>query len=209
MDGKQHLELGMLVGFSNTILINTYDKNINILNNNKYIGASILIIGGTILGSLFPDIDRNTSMLGRRLGFFSGYLNKKYGHRFFIHSLPFYYILFSIPLLFFHNFYLNIFLKSMLIGILFHLFQDTFTKGRVPLLYPFSDYKFGLGIIKSYNIDYKNGKNNRDLIKKKKASGILAMLINIIIFFSYAYCIYNFQDIFYNYFMKNLYVIIK
>lgn len=46
------------------------------------------------IGSILPDIDKTDSLIGHNIKFFSGWLNKKVGHRTLTHSLFFITVLF-------------------------------------------------------------------------------------------------------------------
>lgn len=108
-------------------------------------------IGGTLFGSLFPDIDHTSSYIGRRLKPASLIVNTLVGHRGATHSLliniPFIAALSVLSIRFQHIVALDIskmFILGLFIGILSHLLLDSFTKSGVPLFYPFLDKKISI-----------------------------------------------------------------
>jgi len=141
MQGKTHLVFGMCTGITTACLVN--DFNIT----EKIIFASVCIIS-----SIFPDIDIQSSMIGKKVKLISATINKMFGHRGFIHS----------PL-FFSFLYLILFTsqKSLMfkmpwaaimgagLGFFGHLVLDTATKGGVPWLYPFSKKKYHITNVKT------------------------------------------------------------
>lgn len=99
----------------------------------------LLLIG---LGSILPDIDEPSSMIGRKMKFLSYPINIFFGHRTITHNL----VLFAISGIFC---YLNdyTFLLALNIGILLHILQDSITyQGITNGLFPFQrlNYNFVL-----------------------------------------------------------------
>lgn len=122
--------------------------------------TSGLIIYGSTVGSLLPDIDHPTSTLGRKVFLkpISLVINKVFGHRTITHSLITTAIL-SFLLLFttyffegvFHYIYSNLII-GICVGYISHLLLDSFTVKGIPLYYPFSS--------KSYKLfSFKTGKD--------------------------------------------------
>ena len=133
---------------------------------------------GTIIGSLFPDIDTSTSKVGKKVKIISKIINHMFGHRGLFHS----------PILMVGLFFLlkyifetnnitsyNIAYYGFLFGMGIHLVCDMFTKGGIPLLYPFYTTKFSLTKMKSGS--------KREII----ALGVVIVMIIIITIF----CIIN------------------
>ena len=123
------------------------------LLNQPYTTEKILLtgvlIGGSILGSLIPDIDHRQSKIGKKMKITSFVVNKLCGHRKLTHAPLLYIVLFTI-LLFpvissgnFNTLYFNLIL-GILLGIASHLFLDSLTVSGIPLLYPFKKEKYHL-----------------------------------------------------------------
>lgn len=122
-----------------------------------------LIMCGTLIGSLIPDIDSPRSKIGRKVPVPSHLIGFFIGHRTLFHSLviPAFlsiltYILKEMesaslfPVLFL--------VGSIDLGYILHIILDSLTKEGVPLLYPFSDRYFGLKLVREGGIiDYLLG----------------------------------------------------
>lgn len=104
--------------------------------------------GFAVLGSLLPDVDLPNTKMGKRLGLLSDMLNKRFGHRGFIHT-PLCGALLTLGL---YAAAQKLGLKNfawfgaagLMTGYLLHLIQDMFTRGGVPLLFPLSRGKIAL-----------------------------------------------------------------
>lgn len=124
------------------------------LLNEPYTTEKILLtgvlVGGSILGSLIPDIDHKQSKIGKKMKITSFIINKLCKHRGITHT-PLLYMILSLILLlptilsgnFLNTFYFNLFF-GIFIGIISHLFLDSLTISGIPLLYPFTKKKFHL-----------------------------------------------------------------
>lgn len=144
MTGKHHLIAGVCVGSCLTTSA-IISENYGILP----IATGFL---GTVVGSLFPDVDTSTSKIGRKVKIISKIINNMFGHRGLFHC----------PLLIIGLFFLfkyifetntiteySIAYVGFLFGMGIHLFCDMFTKGGIPILYPFYTTKFSLTKMKS------------------------------------------------------------
>jgi len=113
-----------------------------IINVSSTIGikaSPIVFIVGAIVGGLLPDIDHPKSRIGKRF-ILSEAINKKFGHRYFFHSLLF--VLITGALLSLLNF---IFGAGVMIGMLSHLILDLIEPGNgVALLYPLNKNKISI-----------------------------------------------------------------
>ena len=144
MTGKHHLIAGIGAGICMTSSL-IYFKDTTTV-------PAVFTGVGLVVGSLFPDIDSSTSKLGKRVKPVSKIISKLFGHRGFFHSLIFIGLLF---LLLKHIFdtknisQYNVIYIGFCCGCLLHLVCDMMTKGGVPLLYPFSKFKFHLTGMKS------------------------------------------------------------
>ena len=112
----------------------------------KYIFFFILV-----LSSFIPDIDIQTSKIGRKFKKISFLSNKIFSHRGFFHSIFF-------PSLFYFIFTFILNLKeislAIFLGISSHLFLDLWTKEGISLLSPFSQKRIN-GFIKTGGISEK------------------------------------------------------
>lgn len=95
-------------------------------------------IGGLALGALLPDIDEESSYIGKRTFFISRFINKVFGHRGLTHWLITWLILSLILFALFHNW----FVIALSIGYLLHLCEDRFSVSGLHWLMPFSDKRF-------------------------------------------------------------------
>lgn len=95
---------------------------------------NLYCVSGTLLGSLFPDIDLPKSKVGRKVKPISWIIYKLFGHRGFTHSLLALFLL--VQLLKYFNIYQS-FIVGFSIGYLSHLLGDMFTLVGVPLCYPY------------------------------------------------------------------------
>jgi membrane-bound metal-dependent hydrolase YbcI (DUF457 family) len=93
--------------------------------------AGLLALG---VGSVLPDVDTSTSVIGQSFPSLSRWLERRFGHRTITHSLLGVLILASIssPLFFWHS---SVF-AFLLLGFVSHLILDTFNISGVPLLWP-------------------------------------------------------------------------
>lgn len=152
MNGKTH-EIGGVCSallVSSAIMQTPYTSDKLILT-----GA---MIGGSILGSLLPDIDMPESKMGRRFPILSHPIFKIFGHRGITHA-PLIHILCSAVLLLLGSgftgypklFYVT-FVLGVFIGGLSHLLLDLLNVEGIPLLYPFCKKKQRIAKIHcSYN----------------------------------------------------------
>ena len=100
----------------------------------------------TTIGSLLPDIDVPNSTISRRFKRLSRFICGHTEHRQFTHSLVVPVLLVVIGLILgFWGFPPPAYAVFCLsIGYLFHMLQDTLTKGGVPWAYPLIRYRFSL-----------------------------------------------------------------
>ncbi|MDD3174876.1 MAG: metal-dependent hydrolase [Candidatus Nanoarchaeia archaeon] len=111
MEGKTHLNTGILISLISLFLLGISTKTIFL---------SIVFL----IGILFPDIDKMNSIIGRKfkiIGFF-------FTHRGFFHSI--YSVLISAYILNFFNVSIAIFFS---LGYILHLIEDMFTKSGIDL----------------------------------------------------------------------------
>lgn len=111
-----HISLGLLLGL---VIV----KNISLP------ASQAAFIGAIILGSLFPDIDSATSLIGSKLKLVSLFFK----HRGAIHSLPVLAVCTMVFFLLSNNAYYSI---AFLLGYLFHLLIDSLTPKGVAWLWP-------------------------------------------------------------------------
>jgi len=99
-------------------------------------GVEVGVVGGVALaaGALLPDVDTTTSGLGRWVKPFSGFIERKFGHRTITHSLLGLLILAVVTswvIFISANFW-----TWLLVGALTHIILDAHNISGVPLLYP-------------------------------------------------------------------------
>lgn len=88
------------------------------------------------IGIVLPDIDKDNTLVGRRVKPLSKFINKKVGHRTLTHSLFFITVLYYSSIIAFGN---NIVSTGLMIGCVMHVLFDLMTPWGVPLAYPFSN----------------------------------------------------------------------
>ena len=138
MNYKTHINGGILVGLYVSLQMVSTTK----------ISTGILL-GGSLIGSIFPDIDHKNSYIGRKVKTVSKAINKFAGHRKLFHAPLVYLLLYSMSLGFITDKLLIFGVKGLFLGILSHLFLDSFTVGGLPWFYPLSKKKFSLAKIKT------------------------------------------------------------
>lgn len=136
MQGKYHFLCACAAGTTTAVVF--YDKF-----ERPILDISLLIIGSCI-GGLIPDIDSPTSTIGKPLKPLSKLINKVFGHRTITHSG-----LWLIPLLVFCFRLRNSLLIGYTLGFVSHLISDTLTSGGVAWLYPLERKRLRLTRIRS------------------------------------------------------------
>lgn len=150
-----HLVGGLTFG----IVANQYViQNLPVIHNPVIPGliVSTIFIAGSVIGSLFPDIDHRGSYLGKRLPLLSWITSKTLGHRGGTHS-PIIAIALTTLLIWIVAMFCSgtaeLFLLTLLIGCLngaiSHIFLDSLTVMGVPLLFPFSSKHYRLARFKT------------------------------------------------------------
>lgn len=107
-----------------------------------------VLVGGSLLGSLMPDIDHKGSTIGHQMKLTSTVISNLFGHRGLTHA-PIVHILITIILLLiggtltdFPKLMYVSFIIGLFIGGISHLILDSMTIAGIPLLYPFSKKKY-------------------------------------------------------------------
>ena len=162
---KTHLKGGIISGLAISYIAN----NILTGTNPEALNA-MLIISGSAIGSLLPDIDHPQSYMGRKLPLFSGLLNlihkiskklkmkrtqKFYGHRGFMHSLVFWTLLCLLVFLVSKNEVLQVLTIGIFIGVLSHILLDVLTVSGVPILMPLTFKNFKIPIVRTNGLSEK------------------------------------------------------
>lgn len=138
MNYKTHVNGGALVG----LYISSQIPNNHIL-------PTSIFLGGTLIGSLLPDIDHKNSYIGQKVKGVSKAINKLAGHRKLFHAPLVYFFLYSIIIgMLTQKLYLAGVI-GLFCGILSHLILDSLTIGGLPWFYPFSKTRFCLGKIRT------------------------------------------------------------
>lgn len=140
MRGKSHLIQGAALGFVATQL-----GDFNEIN-------TVVFISSCIFGSLLPDLDIETSTIGRELPPVSRIVNRCFGHREVWHT-PFVGFLIFTALFFLTKIFgMTIILPGLVgffLGWLGHLHLDSYTASGIMWLYPFTKKRFHVFPIKS------------------------------------------------------------
>jgi len=119
---KTHLVFGILIW----LIIYPY------LNVNKYLLLILLL-----LASVFPDIDKSNSKVGKRIKLISFIIEKVFGHRKLFHSLFFWGVMCGLI----WHFFGGIYAIAIFIGLFSHLVIDALTKQGINFLYPVSQFR--------------------------------------------------------------------
>lgn len=138
MNYKTHINGGILTG----LYFSSQMTNVPIM-------TSAAFIGGSLIGSILPDIDHRSSYIGRKTKGISKTINKLAGHRKLFHAPLMYFLLYSASSGMLINKLLLLGIKGVFFGVLSHLILDSFTIGGLPWFYPLSKKKFSLGKIKT------------------------------------------------------------
>jgi len=138
MNYKTHINGGILVGLY-----------VNLQMTKTPIISSAVLLSGAIVGSILPDIDHKNSYIGQKAKTISKAINKFAGHRKLLHAPLMYLLLYSVSLGIITDKLLVTSLKGLFLGVLSHLFLDSFTIGGLPWFYPLSKKKFSLGNVKT------------------------------------------------------------
>jgi inner membrane protein len=132
-----HKAFGFLAGLIAITIFNLMGKVPD------HLFATLIYFALVLLGSIFPDIDRSNSFLGRRAKILSIPLSIIFGHRKFFHSLLFVVLIYLVGLIMFGNMKWNLYyLNGFIVGVISHLLADYLTKRGIPIFYPFSKKYF-------------------------------------------------------------------
>lgn len=144
MTGKHHSIAGLCAAACITTSV-VASQDINIV-------PMLLLIGVTYVGGLFPDIDTKTSIISKKMKLTSKILSSLFGHRGFLHSPLFVFMMTLIGWLIFKHYnimdYFYIYL-GFTVGMLMHLTCDMATKGGLPLMYPYTRKRFSISVLES------------------------------------------------------------
>lgn len=152
MKYKTHVTGGLLTGIS---LLNLAVDKLN-LNSDITSVEGVIFISGTVIGSLFPDIDHRGSYIGRKAKVTSAITHFLFGHRGVTHSPIamgiFTFLLYFLSKAFIVSPLVKLWFVGFFLGILSHIFLDMLTKGGVPLLFPFSKNRISLTNMKTGSV---------------------------------------------------------
>ncbi|RKL66409.1 hypothetical protein CR203_16085 [Salipaludibacillus neizhouensis] len=105
---------------------------------------STVTVTGLLLGAVLPDIDETRSWLGRRVPVLSGIIKFLFGHRGLTHS--------GLVLALMGFLLVNTesqFLVGLSAGVILHIIEDSFSRGGIPLLYPFTSKRTGIPLYRT------------------------------------------------------------
>lgn len=149
LDYKTHRIGGVCTGIA---IVSTFAISAN--PSEKIVFSCILILGSYI-GSLIPDLDHPKSLLGRKFKVLSKGINKTFGHRGVTHT-PIFLIIYSILIMRLPNIFqgyiktlVQYFSFGTIIGYFSHLILDFITVGGIPLFYPISKKNFRIAKFRS------------------------------------------------------------
>lgn len=110
------------------------------------LGTGALVIASSAIGSLLPDLDTFTSILGRQVAPISFVIRLVFGHRTILHAV----IPWALAAAAISGLYpdLTLYIIAAAVGIATHLFLDMLNPAGVPLLWPVN-FRFRLGIFRS------------------------------------------------------------
>lgn len=162
-----HIKGGIVAGLAISCIGLSAIPTINTIELNNTI-SSVILLSGSVVGSLAPDLDHKNSFAGRRLWFISGFLNmmtkifnffnlkklaKLSGHRGLMHSVLYWLLIsaffFLVPDYIISNIdnfpvsqlamdIYKIFIFGVFIGALSHIVLDMMTVSGVPIFLPIS-----------------------------------------------------------------------
>lgn len=132
MTYRTHIAGALAAGFGTIALASIPDLNLHIDHQYQH----LLIFALSIAGGLFPDIDLQTSTVGKNVKHLSRLINKLFGHRNLFHA-PILYIAIHIALIIYFPDYTT-YVTAWSVGVASHLFLDMLNPMGIPLFYPFS-----------------------------------------------------------------------
>lgn len=121
--------------------------------------STATIISGAILGSLLPDIDHTKSFIGRKVPIASHVISATFKHRGFLHTPVFIaivaiIIMLSVPMI--GNPAVSrmtiLFAKGLIPGMVSHILLDSFNKGGISWLWPFSAKRYRILSVRTDSI---------------------------------------------------------
>jgi len=132
-----HKAFGFLSGIIAITILNLLGKVPD------HLFATLIYFALVLFGSIFPDIDRSNSFLGRRTKLISIPISIIFGHRKFFHSILFIVLVYVVGMIVIEKMNWDLYyLIGFIVGIVSHLLADYLTKRGIPLFYPFSKTNF-------------------------------------------------------------------
>jgi inner membrane protein len=101
-----------------------------------------------MIGSLLPDIDEPKSYVGRRSLGVSGKVKEAFGHRGMTHSL----LVWGVIALVISWESPSLFATGLVLGYLFHIFEDFLSVQGVPLFWPLQTKRYKIPLYRTGNI---------------------------------------------------------
>ena len=144
MLGKTHMIAGMTIAGLYACSADTTSL--------PYITAAIT--AGAI-GGLLPDIDHPNSKISHKLKPVSKIVNLLFSHRGLFHTPAFYIILWAIVIWQFSNPANILFINSLFLGVMSHLFLDALNPTGIPLFFPLEKKRRNLANIKTGGLTEK------------------------------------------------------
>lgn len=179
MNYKTHIIGGVATGLIATqvVLNNTTSTNTSSLIETGILSTAIFT--GAIVGSVFPDIDKKNSFIGRRFKAVSTVFSFVFKHRGFIHTPILYIVLIPLLLQIPQNLIDGVFATYVYLtilgftgGVLSHLLLDSMTEKGIMWLYPIKKKYFRL-------LRIKTGSSGEKFFSALLFIGVFSIIINI------------------------------
>ena len=177
MTGKTHVKLAIATALGMTLIP---EVNTIITTNGAAVTTTGIYLAASTLGGLFPDIDVETSTLGKLVPFIGKLCNLKpnsvFAHRGFFHSVWFPVLALCAALygLSIQNPFIYIPAAGFLIGNLSHILGDI-SVGSVKLFAPFTKKEFSILHLKGHKTAYNIADGIANVLSAVFIFGYVAM----------------------------------
>jgi len=156
MNKPTHVLGGIVAGLTTQNFILSSFPHVYSTSTFSELFIPLSIMCGSMLGSVFPDIDHKGSFIGKRLKIASSVIHHLFGHRGITHS-PFFCVGLSSLLAYVAFLFLSGWLQTFslylllgfFVGMASHLLLDAITPSGIPLLYPVTKKRFSFAPIRT------------------------------------------------------------
>jgi inner membrane protein len=148
-----HRDVSIFIDFSNQVTLRYHSHIVASLCLGAAVAAHTSLsftasyTAGVVIGSLLPDIDEPKSYVGRRSMGMSNKVKEAFGHRGMTHSL----LVWGVIALVISWESPSLFAVGLVLGYLFHIFEDFLSVQGVPLFWPFTAKRFKIPIYRTGN----------------------------------------------------------